>query len=98
MPNTRDLREVRFRPRWLTDISTIDISTSVDGMDLQRPYVLGPLGLQRMIGGEGELGAVRAAGKARHAGFTISTASNWATVMEELADEATDQLWYQLFI
>ena len=81
--NTRDLREVRFRPRWLTDISTIDISTSVDGMDLQRPYVLGPLGLQRMIGGEGELGAVRAAGKA-NIPFT--------------ADEATGPLWYQLYM
>lgn len=93
--NTRDLAEVRFRPRWLTDISSIDISTEVDGMALQRPYVLGPLGLQRMIGGEGELGAVRAAGKA-NIPFTISTASNWA--MEELADEATGPLWYQLYM
>ena len=93
--NTRDLREVRFRPRWLTDISRIDTSTAVDGMELQRPYVLGPLGLQRMIGGEGELGAVRAAGKA-NIPFTVSTASNWS--MEELADEATGPLWYQLYM
>ncbi|APX33587.1 hypothetical protein BH708_13670 [Brachybacterium sp. P6-10-X1] len=93
--NTRDLREVRFRPRWLTDISAIDTATAVDGMDLQRPYVLGPLGLQRMIGGEGELGAVRAAGTA-NIPFTVSTASNWS--MEELADEATGPLWYQLYM
>ncbi|MCT1910597.1 alpha-hydroxy acid oxidase [Brachybacterium paraconglomeratum] len=93
--NEEDLREVRFRPRWLTDISHIDISTSVDGMDLQRPYVLGPLGLQRMIGGEGEMGAVRAAGRA-NIPFTISTASNWT--MEELAEQATGPLWYQLYM
>ncbi|MGP9580342.1 MULTISPECIES: alpha-hydroxy acid oxidase [unclassified Brachybacterium] len=93
--NTRDLREVRFRPRWLTDISHIDTSTTVDDMSLQRPYVLGPLGLQRMIGGEGEMGAVRAAGKA-NIPFTISTASNWA--MEELADQATGPLWFQLYM
>ena len=93
--NTRDLAEVRFRPRWLTDISTIDISTEVDGMALDRPYVLGPLGLQRMIGGEGEMGAVRAAGKA-NIPFTISTASNWS--MEELAEQATGPLWYQLYM
>lgn len=93
--NARDLREVRFRPRWLTDISTIDVSTTVDGLALDRPYVLGPLGLQRMIGGEGELGAVRAAGRA-NIPFTISTASNWT--MEELAAQATGPLWYQLYM
>lgn len=84
--NLRDLRAVRFRPRWLTDISTIDTSTTVDGIGLDRPFVMGPLGLQRMIGREGELGAVRAAGKA-NIPFTISTASNWT--MEELAEQAT---------
>lgn len=93
--NVRDLREVRFRPRWLTDISRIDTTAEVDGMSLQRPYVLGPLGLQRMIGGEGELGAVRAAGRA-NIPFTISTASNWT--MEELAEQATGPLWYQLYM
>ncbi|GAA1488881.1 alpha-hydroxy acid oxidase [Brachybacterium sacelli] len=93
--NTRDLRDVRFRPRWLTDISHIDTSVAVGGTTLPRPYVLGPLGLQRMIGGEGELGAVRAAGKA-NIPFTVSTASNWS--MEELADEATGPLWYQLYM
>lgn len=93
--NIADLREVRFRPRWLTDISTVDVSTTIDGKTLDRPYVLGPLGLQRMIGGEGEMGAVRAAGKA-NIPFTISTASNWA--MEELAEQATGPLWYQLYM
>jgi len=93
--NTRDLREVTFRPRWLTDISTVDMSTTVDGMALDRPYVMGPLGLQRMIGGEGELGAVRAAGAANMP-FTISTASNWT--MEELAEQATGPLWFQLYM
>lgn len=93
--NVRDLREVRFRPRWLTDISRIDVSTTADGIALDRPYVMGPLGLQRMIGGEGELGAVRAAGRAGIP-FTISTASNWT--MEELAEQATGPLWYQLYM
>lgn len=93
--NVRDLREVRFRPRWLTDISTIDMTTTVDGLTLDRPYVMGPLGLQRMIGGEGELGAVRAAGKA-NIPFTVSTASNWT--MEELAEQTTGPLWYQLYM
>ncbi|MEE1650287.1 alpha-hydroxy acid oxidase [Brachybacterium sp. J144] len=93
--NVADLREVTFRPRWLTDISTIDTAVEVDGMRLDRPYVMGPLGLQRMIGGVGELGAVRAAGRA-NIPFTISTASNWS--MEELADVATGPLWYQLYM
>lgn len=93
--NIDDLREVRFRPRWLTDISTVDSSTELSGMRLDRPYVLGPLGLQRMIGRDGELSAVRAAGEA-NIPFTISTASNWS--MEELAEQATGPLWYQLYM
>ncbi|MDO5661440.1 MAG: alpha-hydroxy acid oxidase [Brachybacterium sp.] len=93
--NIADLREVRFRPRWLTDISTVDASTSFCDLDLERPYVMGPLGLQRMIGGEGEKSAVRAAGAA-NIPFTISTASNWS--MEELAAEATGPLWFQLYM
>lgn len=93
--NIEELREVRFRPRWLTDISTVDSSTAVSGITLDRPYVLGPLGLQRMIGRDGELSAVRAAGEA-NIPFTISTASNWS--MEELADKATGPLWYQLYM
>lgn len=93
--NVSDLREVRFRPRWLTDISNVEASTTVDGQQLERPYVLGPLGLQRMIGGVGELNAVRAAGEA-NVPFTISTASNWS--MEELAEQATGPLWYQLYM
>ncbi|WP_114856213.1 alpha-hydroxy acid oxidase [Brachybacterium sp. YJGR34] len=93
--NVRDLAEVTFRPRWMTDISRIDTSTTVDGMELERPYIMGPLGLQRMIGGEGEMGAVRAAGRA-NIPFTISTASNWA--MEELAEQATGPIWYQLYM
>src|SRR5699024_5426335 len=93
--NVSDLREVRFRPRWLTDISTVDVSTTVDGLELDRPYVMGPLGLQRLIGREGELVADRAAGEA-NIPFTSSSASNWA--MEELADQATGPLWYQLYM
>src|SRR5690625_3902440 len=34
--NVSDLREVRFRPRWLTDISDVDVSTTIDGQTLER--------------------------------------------------------------
>src|SRR5699024_11750299 len=74
--NTRDLREVRIRPRWLTDITSIDVSTTVDGMALHRPYVMGPLGLQSLIGCDGQLSAFLAAGQP-NTPFTLSTASNW---------------------
>lgn len=93
--NISDLEKVTFRPRWLTDISEVSTSVTIDGMSLERPYVLGPLGLQRMLGGQGELTAVRAAGE-KNIPFTISTASNWS--MEEIAAEATGPLWYQLYM
>ena len=93
--NITDLATVTLRPRSLVDVSTPRLATSITGQDLPMPLVLSPCGLMRIAGGDGELSAVRAAGKAGLT-YTISTASSWS--IEELAEVATGPLWFQLYL
>ena len=93
--NTADLARVTLRPRALVDVTEPSLTTVVAGETLPVPLLLGPCGLMRLAGGDGELSAVRAAGNAGLT-YTISTASSWS--IEELAAEATGPLWFQLYM
>lgn len=93
--NVSDLARVTLRSRSLVDVSRPSLGTSVVGQGLPMPVVLAPCGLIRVIGGDGELSAVRAAGAAGLT-YTISTASSWS--IEEVAAEATGPLWFQLYL
>lgn len=93
--NIADLARVTFDPHSLVDVSTQDLATTVAGERMPLPVLLGPAGSVRIFGGDGELSAVRAAGEAGLT-YTISTASSWS--IEEIADEATGPLWFQLYM
>jgi isopentenyl diphosphate isomerase/L-lactate dehydrogenase-like FMN-dependent dehydrogenase len=93
--NVSDLARVTLRPRSLVDVSRPSLGTSVVGQRLPMPVVLAPCGLIRVVGGDGELSAVRAAGAAGLT-YTISTASSWS--IEEIAAEASGPLWFQLYL
>ncbi|NAZ80952.1 hypothetical protein GTR02_03870 [Kineococcus sp. R8] len=93
--NVRDLAAVTFRARSLRDVSTQDLGTTLFGRPLASPMVLAPTGLLRIAGGDGELSAVRAAGRAGLP-FTISTAASWS--IEEIAAQASGPLWFQLYM
>lgn len=93
--NERELAEVTLRPRTLVDVSTRDTSARFAGDEHPLPLVLGPAGLVRVVGNEGELAAVRAAGS-RGVPYTISTSSAWS--IEEIAEAATGPLWFQLYL
>ncbi len=93
--NVADLTRVTLRPHALVDVSAPSTSTTVAGQALDVPLIFGPCGSMRIAGGDGELSAVRAAGKAGLV-YTISTASSWS--IEEIAAEATGPLWFQLYL
>ncbi|WP_460465092.1 alpha-hydroxy acid oxidase [Arthrobacter pigmenti] len=93
--NTDDMAKVTFVPQSLVDVSQQHLKTTVAGEELPLPILLGPAGSVRIFGGDGELSAVRAAGKAGLT-YTISTASSWS--IEEIAAEATGPLWFQLYM
>jgi L-lactate dehydrogenase (cytochrome) len=93
--NLRDLAEVSLVPRTMVDVSTVNLTSTLNGQQLPMPIVLAPCGLVRIAGGEGELGAVRAAGRVGMT-YTISTASSWS--IEEIAEQASGPLWFQLYL
>jgi isopentenyl diphosphate isomerase/L-lactate dehydrogenase-like FMN-dependent dehydrogenase len=93
--NVADLARVTLRPRSLVDVSVPSLTTTVAGETLALPLLFGPCGLMRLAGGDGELSAVRAAGKAGLV-YTVSTASSWS--IEEIAAEASGPLWFQLYM
>ena len=93
--NVSDLAAVTLRPRSLVDVTHTRLVTDVVGQSLPMPVVLAPCGLVRVVGGDGELSAVRAAGQAGVT-YTISTASSWS--IEEIAAQASGPLWFQLYL
>jgi isopentenyl diphosphate isomerase/L-lactate dehydrogenase-like FMN-dependent dehydrogenase len=93
--NLRDLAEVSLVPRTMVDVSAVNLTSTLNGQPLPMPVVLAPCGLVRIAGGEGELAAVRAAGKVGTP-YTISTASSWS--IEEIAEQTTGPLWFQLYL
>jgi isopentenyl diphosphate isomerase/L-lactate dehydrogenase-like FMN-dependent dehydrogenase len=93
--NLRDLAKVTLVPRTMIDVSTVNLASTLNGQQLPMPVVLAPCGSVRIAGGEGELGAVRAAGRVGMP-YTISTASSWS--IEEIAEQASGPLWFQLYL
>lgn len=93
--NVADMERVVLQPRSLVDITDVDTSIELFGERLPLPMFMSPCGLMRIAGGDGELAAVRAAGRAGIT-YTISTASSWS--IEEIAAEASGPLWFQLYL
>ena len=94
--NRRAFGQIVFEPRWMSDVSKIDLTTTVLGEQLSMPYLLAPAGLASVVHKDGELAVARAAAKANTI-FCISTGSTYS--LEEIAAAApTAKLWFQLYL
>lgn len=93
--NLADLEKVILSPRTLVDVTAQDTTATFAGETFPLPIVFGPAGLVRVVGREGELAAVKAAGR-NGIPYTISTSSAWS--IEEIAEVATGPLWFQLYL
>ncbi|USI74822.1 FMN-dependent L-lactate dehydrogenase LldD [Sphingomonas morindae] len=93
--NVAELERIALRQRVLTDVSTIDLSTSLFGEAMAMPVGLGPIGLAGMNARRGERQAVRAA-EAAAIPFALSTVS--CCPLAEVAAAATRPFWFQLYM
>jgi lactate 2-monooxygenase len=85
----------RIVPRMLGDVEERDLSTSVLGLDLPAPVMIGPVGVLSIVHEEAEKAVARAA-SSLGVPFTVSTVSSFT--MEEVAEAAGDgQRWFQLY-
>jgi L-lactate dehydrogenase (cytochrome) len=93
--NREAFRRRRIVPRMLRDVAERDLSTTVLGTALPAPLLLAPIGVQKVVHEEGELGTARAAA-AVGLPLIASTASHFT--MEEIAEAGGDgPRWFQLY-
>lgn len=92
--NRHAFAEATLRPRVLVDVSRRTMSTVICGQQLSLPVLLAPTGLARLVHPEGELAAARAAHDAGTV-LVVSSASSFS--IEQLAAEAGQPLWFQLY-
>lgn len=92
----RAFRDVHFHPRVLTDVSTVDLTTTIGGVSSSMPFGIAPIGLTRLLHHEGEAAGIRAAAEAGIP-FVLSTMSSVS--LEDVAAAAPDaRRWFQLYL
>ncbi len=93
--NREALDRRRIVPRMLRDVAARDLSTEVLGTAMPAPLLLAPIGVQKIVHEEGELGTARAAA-ALGVPMIASTAS--AFTLEEIAAAGGEApRWFQLY-
>jgi L-lactate dehydrogenase (cytochrome) len=93
--NIADLELVALRQRVLTDVSDIDLTTTLFGRTMAMPIALAPIGLAGMGARRGEVQAARAA-EAAGIPFCLSTVS--ACPIAEVSRGLTKPFWFQLYM
>lgn len=85
----------RIVPRFLRDVSTRDMSTTVLGTEFPAPVALAPVGVQGIVHPDAELAVARAAAGLR-VPIVLSTVSSYR--LEEVAEAGGDSpRWFQLY-
>jgi 4-hydroxymandelate oxidase len=92
--NRRAFERWVLRPRILTDVSSVDLATTVVGHDVGLPILVAPTALQRMAHGEGELATARAAASMDTV-MVLSTISTFS--LEDVAATGVAR-WFQLYV
>ncbi|KAL3699784.1 hypothetical protein R1sor_017806 [Riccia sorocarpa] len=93
--NRHAFERIRFRPRILVDVTSVDTSTTVLGHKISMPIMVAPTAMQRMAHPEGELATARAVSSHN----SIMTLSSWATSsVEEVASVGPGIRFFQLYV
>jgi L-lactate dehydrogenase (cytochrome) len=85
----------RIVPRMLRDVSQRDLSTSLLGTEMPAPLLLAPIGVQKVVHPDGELGTARAAATL---GLPMIASTASAFSMEEIAEAGGEApRWFQMY-
>ena len=93
--NMRDLEQISFAPRILTDVSDRRQAVQLLGQEFSSPFILGPTGLAGLLWPNGDIATARATATAG-VGYCLSTNSNCS--IEQVADHGRPNFWFQLYI
>jgi lactate 2-monooxygenase len=82
-------------PRMLRDVAERDLSITVLGTQMPAPLLLAPIGVQKVVHEDGELGTARAAASL---GLPLIASTNSHFTLEEIAAAGGDApRWFQLY-
>lgn len=93
--NVEDLQRLKLRQKVMTDVSRIDLSTTLLGRPSSLPVALAPVGLAGMYARRGEVQAARAA---EAAGVPFILSASACCGMEEVAAGVTRPFAFQLYM
>jgi (S)-mandelate dehydrogenase len=93
--NRESFHAVNLTPRYLTDVSTVDISAAVFGRRYDMAFGVPPVGLGNMMWPGAEM-ALATAAQAANIPYILSTFST--TLLEDIAQVAPDVGWFQLYV
>ncbi|MEM8619034.1 MAG: alpha-hydroxy acid oxidase [Actinomycetota bacterium] len=92
--NSAGYTDYEFVPRVLRDMSSIDTSTSLFGVDLSMPLICAPTGFTRIAHSQGELAVARAAARA---GIPWSLSTMGTRSIEDVAAVSAGSKWFQVY-
>lgn len=93
--NRLDFERLEISPRVLTDVSGIELSTTVLGQPVAIPILGAPTGLTGLSHPLGEVGVARAVHGAGSI-YVLSASSSYT--IEEVAEQAPGPTWFQLYM
>jgi len=93
--NTRAFERYSFVPQYLKDVTSIDMSRSVLGCDLQWPLILAPTGMTKMFHPGGELAVAL---EAARSGVAYSLSTMATTSIEDIAARCAGPKIFQLYM
>jgi len=92
--NRRAFESWALRPRVLTNVSALDLSTTVLGTQVSLPILIAPCGGHKKAHSEGEFATYRAAAAC---GTIFAVSANASADFAELAKAVKGHLWLQLY-
>lgn len=92
--NRTALEKWSIIPRMLNDVSTVDVTTELLGNKYASPFLLSPIGMQKLAHTNGEIATAQACKKFM-VPFILSTVSSCS--IEEVAEVSNGPKWFQLY-
>ena len=92
--NRQGFADLRLNARRLVDVSNIDMSVELLGVEWPTPIIIAPCGSQRAFHDDGELAVARAARAGNHL-QVLSTVTT--TSVEDVTAARGAPIWYQLY-
>ncbi|KAB0387913.1 hypothetical protein FD755_002869 [Muntiacus reevesi] len=94
--NTAAFKKIRLRPRYLKDVSKVDMRTTIQGAEISAPICIAPTAFHRLTWPDGEMTTARAAQAASICYITSTYAS---CSLEDIVAAAPGGLrWFQLYV